>query len=158
MKKNKEKKKRFSPSAHKDNLHTLSFITQLNRDSIQQPRKKNANLNLISVEVWSLGLFTTCSSYIRSLRIRSIQPKFHFLYFIFTIFYRSKMWEELFISALDKTSFEGVTGPVRFKGNSRRGNIVIKQIVRKCTPLKTIRIHNATMFQINLFLSRKILV
>ena len=68
------------------------------------------------------------------------------------------MWEELFISALDKTSFEGVTGPVRFKGNSRRGNIVIKQIVRKCTPLKTIRIHNATMFQINLFLSRKILV
>ena len=44
---------------------------------------------------------------------------------------RNKIWESLFISALDKTSFEGVTGPVRFKGNSRRGNIVIKQIVRK---------------------------
>ena len=42
-----------------------------------------------------------------------------------------QIWESLFISALDKTSFEGVTGPVRFKGNSRRGNIVIKQIVRK---------------------------
>ena len=67
------------------------------------------------------------------------------------------MWEELFISALDKTSFEGVTGPVRFKGNSRRGNIVIKQIVRKCTPLKTIIIHNVTILQINLFQSRKIL-
>ena len=50
-----------------------------------------------------------------------------------SLFYRNKVWEGLFISALDKTSFEGVTGPVRFKGNSRRGNIVIKQIVRsKC--------------------------
>ena len=44
-------------------------------------------------------------------------------------FYRGNVWESLFISAMDKTSFEGVTGPVRFKGNSRRGNIVIKQIV-----------------------------
>ena len=46
-------------------------------------------------------------------------------------FYRTKIWEELFIEALDKTSFKGVTGPVLFKGNSRRGNIVIKQIIRK---------------------------
>lgn len=44
--------------------------------------------------------------------------------------YRNKVWEKLFIDALDKTSFEGVTGPVRFKGNSRRGNVVIKQLVR----------------------------
>ena len=39
----------------------------------------------------------------------------------------------MFISAMDKTSFEGVTGPVRFKGNSRRGNVVIMQIIRKNT-------------------------
>ena len=43
--------------------------------------------------------------------------------------YRSDDWEKLFIDALDKTSFEGVTGPVRFKDNSRRGNVVIKQMV-----------------------------
>jgi hypothetical protein len=49
--------------------------------------------------------------------------------------YRSDVWESLFIGALDKTSFEGVTGPVRFKGNSRRGNVVIKQIVRKSISL-----------------------
>ena len=46
-------------------------------------------------------------------------------------FYRTKTWEELFTDALKRTSFAGVTGPVRFKGNSRRGNIVIKQIIRK---------------------------
>ena len=46
-------------------------------------------------------------------------------------FFRDKTWEQAFIHALDKTSFEGVTGPVRFKDNSRRGNIVIQQIVRK---------------------------
>ena len=49
----------------------------------------------------------------------------------FIFFYRTKTWEELFTDALKRTSFAGVTGPVRFKGNSRRGNIVIKQIIRK---------------------------
>ena len=49
----------------------------------------------------------------------------------FIFFYRTKAWEELFTDALKRTSFKGVTGPVLFKGNSRRGNIVIKQIIRK---------------------------
>ena len=42
--------------------------------------------------------------------------------------YKNETWQKLLIEALDHTSFEGVTGPVRFKDNSRRGNIRIKQI------------------------------
>ncbi|CAB4069502.1 GABBR [Lepeophtheirus salmonis] len=46
-----------------------------------------------------------------------------------TFNYKDQDWERLLIDALDRTSFEGVTGPVRFKENSRRGNVLIKQIV-----------------------------
>ena len=45
--------------------------------------------------------------------------------------YKNSTWQNLLIEALDRTSFEGVTGPVRFKDNSRRGNVLIKQIVGK---------------------------
>ena len=56
---------------------------------------------------------------------------------------RNEKWERRFIRALNHTAFEGVTviciqkfqplyilqGPVQFKDNSRRGNILINQIV-----------------------------
>ncbi|XP_031640680.1 gamma-aminobutyric acid type B receptor subunit 2 isoform X1 [Contarinia nasturtii] len=41
--------------------------------------------------------------------------------------YRVKDWENIFLDALRNTSFEGVTGPVRFYNNERRANILLKQ-------------------------------
>ncbi|KAL5235333.1 hypothetical protein ACI65C_002742 [Semiaphis heraclei] len=41
--------------------------------------------------------------------------------------YRDKEWEDLFLEALTKTSFEGVTGPVRFYNNERKASILLKQ-------------------------------
>ncbi|XP_055905099.1 gamma-aminobutyric acid type B receptor subunit 2 isoform X1 [Eupeodes corollae] len=41
--------------------------------------------------------------------------------------YRVKDWESVFLEALRNTSFEGVTGPVRFYNNERKANILIKQ-------------------------------
>ncbi|XP_073977226.1 gamma-aminobutyric acid type B receptor subunit 2 isoform X2 [Rhodnius prolixus] len=41
--------------------------------------------------------------------------------------YRDPLWEQLFLEALRNTSFEGVTGPVRFYGNERNGSILLKQ-------------------------------
>lgn len=41
--------------------------------------------------------------------------------------YRVKDWENIFLEALRNTSFEGVTGPVRFYNNERRANILLKQ-------------------------------
>jgi len=43
--------------------------------------------------------------------------------------YKDQKWEKRFIRALNRTSFEGVTGPVQFKDNSRRGNVLINQII-----------------------------
>jgi len=43
--------------------------------------------------------------------------------------YKDLNWEKRFIRALNHTAFEGVTGPVRFKENSRLGNILINQII-----------------------------
>jgi len=43
--------------------------------------------------------------------------------------YKDAKWERRFIRALNHTAFEGVTGPVQFKNNSRRGNVLINQIV-----------------------------
>jgi len=43
--------------------------------------------------------------------------------------YKDAKWEKRFIRALNRTSFEGVTGPVQFKDNSRRGNVLINQII-----------------------------
>ncbi|XP_066144261.1 gamma-aminobutyric acid type B receptor subunit 2 isoform X2 [Euwallacea fornicatus] len=41
--------------------------------------------------------------------------------------YRDPMWESLFLDALNTTSFEGVTGPVRFYDNERKASILLKQ-------------------------------
>ncbi|XP_046665418.1 gamma-aminobutyric acid type B receptor subunit 2 isoform X2 [Homalodisca vitripennis] len=41
--------------------------------------------------------------------------------------YRDPLWEQLFLEALRNTSFEGVTGPVRFYDNERKANIMLKQ-------------------------------
>lgn len=41
--------------------------------------------------------------------------------------YRDPMWERLFLDALRNTSFEGVTGPVRFYDNERKASILLKQ-------------------------------
>ncbi|XP_003492891.1 gamma-aminobutyric acid type B receptor subunit 2 isoform X1 [Bombus vosnesenskii] len=44
--------------------------------------------------------------------------------------YRDEFWEELFLEALKNTSFEGVTGLVRFYDNERRAYILLKQFQR----------------------------
>uniref|UniRef100_A0A6P7FDM5 Gamma-aminobutyric acid type B receptor subunit 2 isoform X1 n=1 Tax=Diabrotica virgifera virgifera TaxID=50390 RepID=A0A6P7FDM5_DIAVI len=41
--------------------------------------------------------------------------------------YRDPIWEKLFLDALHNTSFEGVTGPVRFYDNERKASILLKQ-------------------------------
>ncbi|XP_043794606.1 gamma-aminobutyric acid type B receptor subunit 2 isoform X2 [Apis laboriosa] len=41
--------------------------------------------------------------------------------------YRDELWEKLFLEALRNTSFEGVTGPVRFYDNERKAYILLKQ-------------------------------
>ncbi|CAB3378686.1 Hypothetical predicted protein [Cloeon dipterum] len=41
--------------------------------------------------------------------------------------YRDVLWENLFLEALRNTSFEGVTGPVRFYNNERKANFLLKQ-------------------------------
>ncbi|KAG7202412.1 hypothetical protein KM043_018728 [Ampulex compressa] len=41
--------------------------------------------------------------------------------------YRDALWEKLFLEALRNTSFEGVTGPVRFYDNERKAYILLKQ-------------------------------
>ncbi|KAK9876297.1 hypothetical protein WA026_012595 [Henosepilachna vigintioctopunctata] len=41
--------------------------------------------------------------------------------------YRDPLWERLFLEALRNTSFEGVTGPVRFYDNERKASILLKQ-------------------------------
>ncbi|XP_076644578.1 gamma-aminobutyric acid type B receptor subunit 2 [Halictus rubicundus] len=41
--------------------------------------------------------------------------------------YRDSLWEKLFLEALRNTSFEGVTGPVRFYDNERKAYILLKQ-------------------------------
>uniref|UniRef100_A0A8D8VC27 Gamma-aminobutyric acid type B receptor subunit 2 n=1 Tax=Cacopsylla melanoneura TaxID=428564 RepID=A0A8D8VC27_9HEMI len=41
--------------------------------------------------------------------------------------YTDPLWEKLFVDALRNTSFEGVTGPVRFYDNERKANILLKQ-------------------------------
>ncbi|XP_058796020.1 gamma-aminobutyric acid type B receptor subunit 2 isoform X2 [Phymastichus coffea] len=41
--------------------------------------------------------------------------------------YRDELWERLFLEALRNTSFEGVTGPVRFYDNERKAYIMLKQ-------------------------------
>ncbi|XP_039287226.1 gamma-aminobutyric acid type B receptor subunit 2-like isoform X2 [Nilaparvata lugens] len=43
--------------------------------------------------------------------------------------YRSPLWERLFLEALRNTSFEGVTGPVRFYENERKASIMLKQFL-----------------------------
>ncbi|XP_053674223.1 gamma-aminobutyric acid type B receptor subunit 2 [Anopheles nili] len=41
--------------------------------------------------------------------------------------YRVKEWEDIFLEALKNTSFEGVTGPVRFYNNERKASFLLKQ-------------------------------
>ncbi|XP_062558274.1 gamma-aminobutyric acid type B receptor subunit 2 [Armigeres subalbatus] len=41
--------------------------------------------------------------------------------------YRVKDWENIFLEALKNTSFEGVTGPVRFYNNERKASFLLKQ-------------------------------
>jgi gamma-aminobutyric acid type B receptor len=41
--------------------------------------------------------------------------------------YRVKEWESIFLEALTNTSFEGVTGPVRFYNNERKASFLLKQ-------------------------------
>uniref|UniRef100_A0A182T5L0 Gamma-aminobutyric acid type B receptor subunit 2 n=1 Tax=Anopheles maculatus TaxID=74869 RepID=A0A182T5L0_9DIPT len=41
--------------------------------------------------------------------------------------YRVKDWEDIFLEALKNTSFEGVTGPVRFYNNERKASFLLKQ-------------------------------
>ncbi|XP_071450035.1 gamma-aminobutyric acid type B receptor subunit 2 [Hetaerina americana] len=51
-------------------------------------------------------------------RLRSVAADFR---------YRDETWEKLFLEALKNTSFEGVTGPVRFYENERKAGILLKQ-------------------------------
>ncbi|XP_046411411.1 gamma-aminobutyric acid type B receptor subunit 2 isoform X1 [Neodiprion fabricii] len=48
--------------------------------------------------------------------------------------YRDQLWEMLFLDALKNTSFEGVTGPVRFYGNERKAYILMKQFQSGVVP------------------------
>jgi ABC-type branched-subunit amino acid transport system substrate-binding protein len=41
--------------------------------------------------------------------------------------YRDKNWENVFLWALGNTSFEGVTGPVRFYNNERKASFQLNQ-------------------------------
>uniref|UniRef100_A0A182IJK6 Gamma-aminobutyric acid type B receptor subunit 2 n=1 Tax=Anopheles atroparvus TaxID=41427 RepID=A0A182IJK6_ANOAO len=41
--------------------------------------------------------------------------------------YRKKDWEDIFLEALKNTSFEGVTGPVRFYNNERKASFLLEQ-------------------------------
>ncbi|XP_050081656.1 gamma-aminobutyric acid type B receptor subunit 2 [Anopheles aquasalis] len=41
--------------------------------------------------------------------------------------YRVKQWEDIFLEALKNTSFEGVTGPVRFYNNERKASFLLEQ-------------------------------
>lgn len=41
--------------------------------------------------------------------------------------YRDKNWESIFLEALANTSFEGVTGPVRFYNNERKASFLLNQ-------------------------------
>ncbi|KFB46262.1 AGAP004595-PA-like protein [Anopheles sinensis] len=41
--------------------------------------------------------------------------------------YRDKAWEDIFLEALKNTSFEGVTGPVRFYNNERKASFLLEQ-------------------------------
>lgn len=41
--------------------------------------------------------------------------------------YRVKEWETIFLEALANTSFEGVTGPVRFYNNERKASFLLNQ-------------------------------
>ncbi|XP_038105232.1 gamma-aminobutyric acid type B receptor subunit 2 isoform X1 [Culex quinquefasciatus] len=41
--------------------------------------------------------------------------------------YRNSRWEDIFLEALKNTSFEGVTGPVRFYNNERKASFLLKQ-------------------------------
>ncbi|XP_011871039.1 PREDICTED: gamma-aminobutyric acid type B receptor subunit 2-like isoform X1 [Vollenhovia emeryi] len=43
--------------------------------------------------------------------------------------YRDVLWEKLFLDALRNTSFDGVTGPVRFYDNERKAYILLKQFL-----------------------------
>ncbi|XP_018049231.1 PREDICTED: gamma-aminobutyric acid type B receptor subunit 2 isoform X1 [Atta colombica] len=43
--------------------------------------------------------------------------------------YRDVLWERLFLDALRNTSFDGVTGPVRFYDNERKAYILLKQFL-----------------------------
>ncbi|XP_024869295.1 gamma-aminobutyric acid type B receptor subunit 2-like, partial [Temnothorax curvispinosus] len=43
--------------------------------------------------------------------------------------YRDALWERLFLEALRNTSFDGVTGPVRFYDNERKAYILLKQFL-----------------------------
>ncbi|CAG7785369.1 unnamed protein product [Allacma fusca] len=44
-----------------------------------------------------------------------------------TFRYRDDAWEKAFLSALEATSFIGVTGLVQFRDNGRKGSVLIKQ-------------------------------
>ena len=44
-----------------------------------------------------------------------------------TFRYRDDAWEKAFLSALETTSFIGVTGLVQFRDNGRKGSVLIKQ-------------------------------
>lgn len=46
--------------------------------------------------------------------------------------YRTKEWETIFLEALTNTSFEGVTGPVRFYNNERKASFLLKQFQNGC--------------------------
>jgi gamma-aminobutyric acid type B receptor len=45
--------------------------------------------------------------------------------------YHDEGWERAFLGALEDTFFMGVTGPVRFRDNGRKGTVLIKQFQGK---------------------------
>lgn len=47
--------------------------------------------------------------------------------FLQNFHYRDKEWEAIFLEALANTSFEGVTGPVRFYNNERKASFQLNQ-------------------------------
>ncbi|KAG5671522.1 hypothetical protein PVAND_001716 [Polypedilum vanderplanki] len=47
--------------------------------------------------------------------------------FLQNFHYRDKEWEAVFLEALSNTSFEGVTGPVRFYNNERKASFQLNQ-------------------------------
>ncbi|XP_065572000.1 gamma-aminobutyric acid type B receptor subunit 2-like isoform X2 [Artemia franciscana] len=73
--------------------------------------------------LWTIALAIDTVSY----RMRQRHSRVYRNQSLADFSYRSSFWEKLFLDALRTTSFNGVTGSVKFTDNEREGYIVIKQ-------------------------------